>query len=392
MLKACSNLHKLAIEKYDWECENVDTQYITHSIHRYSGKFIPQIASNAIKLLTNEGDLVFDPYCGSGTTLLECAINKRKAIGLDLNPLAVLISKVKVTPVPINQLNSFRDELIEQISPIFQGTSNQTSLFDHNKRDLKDIMLSIKEEPKWSDTFFKKWFQDNIRAELIWIFKQIKSFKKQELQNIALVAFSDILRKSSNAHSSYPNVMFDKNKRQVPPAAPNFIRRLDEVISAVATLEPMINNKFLPKITLGSARSVPYASESFDAVITHPPYIGSVPYAEYGLLSLKWLGHDPKKLDLNLTGGKRQLKDVVDRFLDGFNDMFQESWRVLKKKGKLFMLLGSPTVKGKRIDLPKIAIELASTARFTLIGHHYRNGVNRRANKLGAEETLFFEK
>ena len=81
-----------------WEYADADTQQLTHNIHRYSGKFIPQIAARAISLLTQPGELVVDPYCGSGTTLLESALLARRAVGVDLNPLAVLIARVKNNP------------------------------------------------------------------------------------------------------------------------------------------------------------------------------------------------------------------------------------------------------------------------------------------------------
>ena len=69
-----------AVLSEPWEYADADTQRYTHNVHRYSGKFIPQVASRAISLLTRPGELVVDPYCGSGTTLLEAALLQRKAI------------------------------------------------------------------------------------------------------------------------------------------------------------------------------------------------------------------------------------------------------------------------------------------------------------------------
>lgn len=69
-----------SIQSTDWEFTDSDTQYLTHNIHRYSGKFIPQIAGKAIELLTNPQDLILDSYMGSGTTLLEAALRGRNSI------------------------------------------------------------------------------------------------------------------------------------------------------------------------------------------------------------------------------------------------------------------------------------------------------------------------
>jgi hypothetical protein len=129
-----------------------------------------------------------------------------------------------------------------------------------------------------------------------------------------------------------------------------------------------------------------------DAVITHPPYIGSIPYAEYGLLSLMWLGYNPKDIDRGLTGGRRQSKNVVEQFRSEFHEMLEEVLRVLKPGGTLFMLLGNPVVKGKRIDLVEMARDLACTIGFQPIASHVRNGMNRRANLMNQEFLLFFKK
>ena len=97
-----------AINEIDWEFNNSDTQYLSHNIHRYSGKFIPQIARSTIELMTDPEEIVLDPYLGSGTTALEAMLLGRKCIGVDLNPLAILISQVKNTVLSEEKLSQFR--------------------------------------------------------------------------------------------------------------------------------------------------------------------------------------------------------------------------------------------------------------------------------------------
>ena len=112
------------IQECDWEFSDADTQYLTHNIHRYSGKFIPQIAGKAIELLTMPGDLVLDSYMGSGTTLLEAMLRDRTSIGVDLNPLAILISRVKTTPI----LPSDIDELFSELIPFVDYLASEGQL------------------------------------------------------------------------------------------------------------------------------------------------------------------------------------------------------------------------------------------------------------------------
>ena len=76
-----------------------DTAYITHGYHRYPAKFIPQIVSRLIQKYTKEGGLLVDPFGGCGTTLVEPKIMGRPSIAVDINPVAVLITKAKITSI-----------------------------------------------------------------------------------------------------------------------------------------------------------------------------------------------------------------------------------------------------------------------------------------------------
>src|SRR4030066_1829444 len=72
--------------------------YATHGIHRYPAKFIPQIPRYCLESYSKKGDDVLDPFMGSGTTLLESYIAGRNSYGIDIHPLAKLITKANVTP------------------------------------------------------------------------------------------------------------------------------------------------------------------------------------------------------------------------------------------------------------------------------------------------------
>lgn len=384
-----SNLNQ-HVKNLDWECADLDTQYLTHSIHRYSGKFIPQIARQAIMLLSKPGDWVLDPYCGSGTTLLESALADRNSLGIDLNPLAVLIASAKTTTIDKNSVDKFVNDVIEKLSPVH---SNQGMFPLFNSVTTRHNLLNLAhQDPRWENEWFKKWFKLPILEELIIINRIILAEQELVLRNLGLVAFSDIIRRCSNANSSYPNVMFDKNRGDQPPAIPIFIERLKQIARLVKDTQDSLVGKPIPIVIHGNSRTMPLQSESIDAVITHPPYIASIPYAEYGSLSLGWLGYDPKDLDKKLTGGQRHSKKVVDKFIIGYKDMVRECWRVLKPKGNMFLLVGNPTVDGEKIDLISISQAITTETGFSISAMHYRNGINRRANLMGKEGLLFLTK
>lgn len=377
-------LHDLsaAVAANSWEYLDSDTQHLTHGIHRYSGKFIPQIAERAISLLTSPGELVIDPYCGSGTTLVEAAMLNRRALGVDLNPLAVLIARTKTRPVSSDRLERLQRDLRAALgggSPV--GELFKTSLHERASNDAR-----------LGDEWYKKWFQPHVLQQLVAIHLAISDIEDQAERNVATIAFSEILRRSSNAHSGYPNVMFDKNAPEKPSPARAFFKALNRVAEMVASLESTPADWKNVNAIEANATAIPVETDSVDAVVTHPPYIGSIPYAEYGSLSLTWMGVDPKALDRELTGGRRQSKDVVDRFATGYASMLKESARILKPGRFAFLMVGNPVVKGELIDLSEMTVELATTAGLRLVSRTVREGVNRRANKMGAEHLLFFQK
>lgn len=75
------------------------TGYLTHIYHRYPAKFIPQLAQRLIATCSEAGEWVLDPFMGSGTTLVEAKLLGRPSVGVDINPVAYLVSRAKVTPI-----------------------------------------------------------------------------------------------------------------------------------------------------------------------------------------------------------------------------------------------------------------------------------------------------
>jgi len=371
---------RTSILKADWNFWGSDTGYLTHSAHRYSGKFIPQIARQAIDMLTRPGDLIVDPYCGSGTTLVEAAMQGRRALGVDMSPLAVLISTVKVTPLSEDLLRAFVEKMQRAVQPL-----GAEDLFG------QPASPRVEADPRLHDEWFTKWFQPAVLRDLIAIHQWILDEPDARLQRVGLVAFSDVLRRASNAHQGYPNVMFDRRGLERPRPGRQFLRTLKQLATAIMTLPSEVDWGAV-KVQEGDARQLQLSDAVAQAVITHPPYVGSIPYAEYGALSLHWLGHDHKALDKRLTGGQRQSRYVLERFKSDYAAMISEAYRVTRLGGYFFALVGDPTIKGAVVDLGRMTVEHAMVAGYEEVAVTTRSAENRRANKMGDETLLTFRK
>ena len=93
-----------------WSFDNLtqkDTNYLTHCYHRYPAKFIPQLARRLILENSQDGDIICDPFYGSGSTILESILHNRISLGADINPIAHMITMTKTTPLdPVKLSNT----------------------------------------------------------------------------------------------------------------------------------------------------------------------------------------------------------------------------------------------------------------------------------------------
>lgn len=196
----------LQSEKVDdsWSFKELDrtqTSYLTHGYHTYPAKFIPQLAARLIKENTSVGHLVCDPFMGSGTTLVEAIVNDRRAYGTDINPVAVLITKAKTTPIEPQKLERKVQSLKNAI---------HHHLIDENKQS-----LLLKEElaivlPK--NERIDYWFPEKQKHDLSIILSGIMSVEDEHIRNFLLCAFSNSLKGCSRWMMKSVKPTIDRNK------------------------------------------------------------------------------------------------------------------------------------------------------------------------------------
>jgi site-specific DNA-methyltransferase (cytosine-N4-specific) len=378
------------LDEFDWECEREDTRYLTHDFHPYSSKYIPQIPRNLILALSKKGDTVLDCFVGSGTTLVECRLLGRNAIGVDINPLGCLISKVKSTPIDPQTLMDRTNKLLERIKEkinIVRGFPTISSYVRHSTDDLHNSM-DLPYMPH-----IKYWFQPHVIKELAIIKQHIDAIDDVDIRDFFLVAFSSIIRGVSNAASGFGNIMRSKN----PPLKTNtfekFANRVRRMCLKMKEFNSVADNSVSIKVVLADARKLgSLLTEQVDMICTHPPYMASVPYAEYQKLSLWWLGYDPRKLDSELIGGQRTREDTAERYIRDMSHCFSEMYKVLKEGGYCCTVIGNPVWKGKVWPLNQIFREMGEAHGFKFLKEIVRGKYKMTMGKMKKEYILIFKK
>ena len=174
MSQVATLLSKTKID-YSWSFSDKtrkDTAYITHGYHRYPAKFIPQIVSRLAEKYTNEGDLIVDPFGGCGTTLVESKVMGRPSVGVDINPVAVLITKAKITPIDPKKIEKAFIALKERLDTYSKDTKIKAP--EHERIDY--------------------WFKPEEKRRLAFIFAEISKLKDRDIRDFFHCGFSNILK------------------------------------------------------------------------------------------------------------------------------------------------------------------------------------------------------
>lgn len=284
-------------DEHDWTFNGAATRQLTHCYHDYPGRMIPQVAAKLLYRFAPDAKLLFDPYCGSGTSLVEGFVRGINVVGTDLNPLARLIAEAK-TSVPNDS------ELDTQIGRFHRYIQQRTRIPD---------VTAIE-----GISSLDFWFKPNVVEKL----SKVKAFI-DELANNAIrlffqVAFSETVRESSNTRNEefklyrYEEARLDKFDPDVFGIMLNKLKRnrvgYSDFHSVIKGLARVPQRNIFDFNTVDAIPVEKVAPQSVDLVVTSPPYGDSrttVAYGQYSRLSAAWLGlHEPHKVDNRLMGGK----------------------------------------------------------------------------------------
>lgn len=409
----------------------------TNLIHQYPAKLLSNIPYFFLQsdLFCPKNGVVLDPFCGSGTVMLEANISGRNAYGADANPLAVLIAQVKTTYISSDILLNTLDSVIVAARKNKCKTPTNVELIT-------------------------RWFSLSTIHQLARLKESIDKIKSIDIRRFFLVSFSNMIKKVSFADPSISvpvklnssrfadnparrtEVEFKIRTLQCIDVYEKFedicklnIRRLESLrqIGASGVKTEIVSNdaRFLMDSYNGNE---PMPDESVDLILTSPPYAGAQKYIRSSWLNLYWLGKKNPEEIRNLkkknigredylkaeyqqkikTGikaadivleslyneDKKERAYIVGNYLNEMKMALDESSRVLKKGGYMIIVIGNNTVCNRPFDtqdyLTTYLQSKGMQLQFKLIDDIKSYGLmtkrNKTANRISCEWILVLKK
>lgn len=425
-----------------WDFKDDDTHEYTHGIHSYPAMMVSPISKNIIDIVKQfkTVDSLFDPFAGSGTVLVEGMLAGIPIIaGNDINPLALLLSKVKTTPIERSVLQNEYIELKERLDTLYTKYDFLIHFVDDYMVKNKNLDLTSKDgwgcdAPSYLDEFYREfqltlkaptfknigyWFRPRVIFELTLIKSAIKETENKDIREFFSVAMSEIIRLVSNRRNGEFK-MFRMTPEKVakfnPDTKQEFIKVLERNIDKMCDFTDAYDYLATsPQVSIYCEDACKLPSvpcEAYDLVITSPPYGDSrttVAYGEYSRLSLQWLDlfdlseKEIMSVDRTLMGGQKYrngfeytvnsdiLRGILDRIKDidleragdvfsFYNDLEQSIAAIAKrtkKDGYQFWVVANRTVKGEVIPTDKIIEEIAQNYGLQYVYTINRNIVNK---------------
>ncbi|MBN7453272.1 modification methylase, partial [Mycobacteroides abscessus subsp. abscessus] len=384
-----------------WDFENFKTNGI-HKIANYPAMMVAPMQHKLIEdLCETEGNItnIFDPFHGSCTTLVEGDKFGLNLIGIDINPLANLITKVKLYGVNFDTIYNSIEKIITNII------------------NFKDMNV----EPMYFPNI-DKWFRKDIIIDLSIIRKSIMQEKNDKNRLYFWSCFSDIVRKFSNTRSSTFKLHIkeeSKIKLMQNEVISEFIKIIKERHYDLQP-ESSTDKTIIQGDSLLEMRKL--KSNSIDLICTSPPYgdnSTTVTYGQFSILSLFWIDKSDLSISdesllsnysaidtLSLGGRKKEdlfcitptlentLKNISntkkDKVINYFNDYFnvlQEMIRVLKSNHLIVLTLGNRRVDNNEVKLDEITSEFVLSNNMTIEAKLFREipykRIPRRVSRVG---------
>lgn len=363
------------LERIDWGFGTKTKPHPVDSLHPYPAKFIRAIPETLIATLPiPEGTRVFDPFCGSGTTLTAAQRAGIASIGIDLNPIGCLISTVRTSALR-GDLSSLGDEVIRVAKTKRTRTRVDIPNVDH-------------------------WFQRDVQEAVAALVSSIASVKPIAARNALRLALSSILVRVSNQESDTRYAAIEKNvSRQVV---------FEQFTRAVGFVERALQARTwdLPRASVLEGDVLTAKAEKIGRdiglVVTSPPYPNAYEYWLYHKYRMWWLGFDALSVKAREIGARAHFFKGNHHTEENFWEQMRKTTglidQVLVRDGFACFVIGRSKIHGRYVDNSAIIRQIGAEQGWTLVANiervisSNRKSFNLAHAKIKTETLIVFAK
>ncbi|MFC1915280.1 hypothetical protein ACFLW4_01080 [Chloroflexota bacterium] len=373
----------------DLDFNGIETQHSTHAIHPYIAAINPPLAKTLVETYVPLGGSVLDPFCGGGGVLVETILSGRSAAGLDINPLAWILSSTKTTHIPYDRLRSAYVDIQQRassLSPHLNSVNDSNLSYWFTPRSIEALSI------------LSKIVQEITEPDLRMVFQTVLSATARD---VMLTYRGEVrLRRLEPKHL----------ERFRPDVFVSFGKRAELAIQRISDLPEGSRSD----VKLANAKTIPHVDNSFDAVICSPPYaddtngVGYFQFSKYMLLWLGWSNEMITDHRHQFLGGnhiKEAVKppsstvlenalkiirprnkkhaSVVSKFYRDYQICLQEMFRVSRKW--VIIVIGNRVISRTAVNNGQITFELCNSVGGELYDYYTRSIRKKRIKDLGGD-------
>jgi site-specific DNA-methyltransferase (cytosine-N4-specific) len=320
-------------------------------IHPYPAKFTIDIAIKLIEKHSKIGDVVYDPFLGSGTTILACNLLERKAIGTDINHIAILISKFKTIV-----LNHKEKKELSYLIEVLKNLKEDNIVLLHHYKSIDH------------------WFKKDVVLALSSILNNINLIKSINSKIFAQTIFSSIINLVSNQESDTRYAAIEKKVLNFNYVIELFIKKIQNALILQEDLGVIDYKNFGECYLHDSLKSTEIIKSKVDLIMTSPPYPNTYDYYLYHKHRMLWLNFDPNFSMKKEIGSRREyssLKKPKEKFDDDLFKILEEANKLLKVNGKSIIIIGDGKINGETYSADINVVEVAKKLNWILLESSY---------------------
>ncbi len=351
-------------------------------VHPFPARMAPGIALQVMSGIVDSR--VLDPMMGSGTVLAMARAHGHRGIGFDIDPLAVLISRVWTTAFDPREIRGRAQIVLENARTEFNNITAREAYPERADEETCE--------------FVRYWFDGYARRQLTALSAAIGFVDCETTRNALWCAFSRLIISKQSGASRAMDLSHSRPHRAFDTAPEKPFNKFLSAVERVIANGIDVNTQDLgpqPTIKVGDARNLMLSDQSVDLVLTSPPYLNAIDYIRCSKFSLVWMGYgipelrrlrsdsvgseasahsprDDEEIDRIMEASKvrqsmaKKHQGILERYIDDMRQAIREVARVLSRTGTAVYVIGENTLRGTYIPTAVVFSKLAEISGLRL--------------------------